>query len=159
MASSRWLGCPLTPGIPRKRPLVGMLPELAQAQGTVCELEPILENIQNMTGALELPFEWALSPGQVLEPSLPLKIAIAAVMDLMTVQPWGCVPEEAPQWALAVELFQDKSLQMERCRKRQISLLSFSKSRKNKTNKEKNPVACHRSTQQYALPNPITLPV
>jgi hypothetical protein len=51
----------------------------------VCELEPILENIQNMTGALELPFEWALSPGQVLEPSLPLKIAIAAAMDLMTV--------------------------------------------------------------------------
>jgi hypothetical protein len=62
-----------------------MLPELAQAQGTVCELEPILENIQNMTGALELPFEWTLSPGQVLEPSLPLKIAIAAAMDLMTV--------------------------------------------------------------------------
>jgi hypothetical protein len=47
-----------------------MVPDLTQAQGSVNELDPILEPVQDMTGALNLVLELALAPAQVLELTL-----------------------------------------------------------------------------------------
>jgi hypothetical protein len=57
-----------------------MVPDLTQAQGSVNELDPILEPVQDMTGALKLEVVLALAPAQVLELTLPLKLVMSAAM-------------------------------------------------------------------------------
>jgi hypothetical protein len=84
-----------------------MVPELAQALGSVSELDPFLGLVMDM-----LALELALAPVQVLELSLPLNLVMAAALDLMMVLPLGCVPESVLQQALALDLVQDNVLEM-----------------------------------------------
>jgi hypothetical protein len=74
-----------------------MVPDLAQAQGSVSERDPILEPVQDMTGALNLALELALAPAQVLDLTLPLNIVMSAATDLVKVLPLGYVPEPVLQ--------------------------------------------------------------